>query len=222
MKSSLAVSYAVQKKNKKRGKLESGQTESTHNADNQFAQGGPVRAASYTPTENSGEVHACTHDCQDMTVRDHEMIKAGSQKASANSGNQSNLSLPKSDSSSLIRGGTKGSYDDTDAPKRPKDQGEDNHMGTLAEAIAKRLSKHLMAGGGEVRDDSLDEATEEHGNEADDLNFEALGKEHYDDSQLDESYDDSDETGDKDEKGSENKNDKSFLSKIKARSGKRG
>ena len=55
-------------------------------------------------------------------------------------------------------------------------EGEDTttHVGTLAEAIAKRLAKHMMAAGGEV---DLEESSKEHGNTEDDLSFDALGKE---------------------------------------------
>lgn len=103
-------------------------------------------------------------------------------------------------------------------------EGEDTarHMGSLAEAIADRLHRKMMAMGGEAHDDGLNENSEEKGNYEDDLSYEALGKEQYDDDQLSDQPEDSNEIGDDyDERDESDKDDGSIISKIRSRSKKK-
>lgn len=104
-------------------------------------------------------------------------------------------------------------------------EGEDTdmHDGSLAEAIAKRLAKHLMAEGGMAHDDGLNENSEEKGNFEDQLSYDALGEEQFDDDQLSDQPEDSNEIGDdKDERDEDDKEDSSIIAKIRARSKKSG
>jgi hypothetical protein len=95
-----------------------------------------------------------------------------------------------------------------------EDESEDHHIGTMAEAIAKRLAKHMMARGGMIDRDN--NATEQD-NYEDDLSFDALGKKVYDDEQLDDQPKDSNEHKPEHE---EDIDDKSIRARIAKRARK--
>lgn len=105
--------------------------------------------------------------------------------------------------------------------EKPTADSDQSHLSTLAEAIASRLAKHMMAQGGEVHDDGLNESSEEKGNAEDDLSFDALGDEQFDDDQLSEQPSDSNEKGDSEEADAADDEDSSLISKIRARSSKK-
>lgn len=100
-----------------------------------------------------------------------------------------------------------------------EDEDTMTHDGTLAEAIARRLAKHLMAKGGVAGDRPIDRDNNptEQDNYEDDLSFDALGKKVYDDEQLDSQPMDSNETGDEEETDAENENDSPIIAAIKKR-----
>jgi len=241
---SLAISYAVQRKNKKK-----------------MAKGGPIQAGSEKPTADSGETHACTYMCNNEKHYNDkgELVHAGSERPTADSHEEGveHASKPHDADVELVRGDqmrptadTEENYNDGEskeghamskraASSRPtadsdeygetemlaeggdvEGEDEDTHVGSLAEAIAKRLAKHLMAGGGKVHDDGLDESSKEHGNFEDDLSFDALGEEQFDDDQLDSQPSDSNEVGDEREHKSEDKEDNSLIGKIRKRNKK--
>lgn len=100
-------------------------------------------------------------------------------------------------------------------------ESEDHRIGTMAEAIADRIHRKMMAQGGMAHDDGLEDNSEEKGNFEDDLSFDALGKENYDDSQLSEQPEDSNETGDDlDERDKGEKDSSPLVSKIRSRAKK--
>lgn len=260
-KQDLAIAYSVQRRNKKaKGGLvraDAGRATAGHLM---MAEGGEVRAGSERPTADSGQVHECSEMCQDMTVRAHEMVRAGSGRATADSMEGNPAGTKPTIGGADRRGGSAPVSADqgerTNAPLvsggraqskraasiRPtadndemgqtqmlamggdvEGEDQDSHMGTLAEAIAERLHRKMMAMGGDVHDDGLDEHSEEHGNTEDDLSYDALGKEQYDDDQLDEQPRDSNEISDDlDERDEDDKEDGSIISKIKARAKKKG
>lgn len=257
MKQNLAISYAVQRKNRKaKGGLvraDAGRATADHLM---LAEGGEVRAGSERPTADSGQVHECSESCQDMTVRAHEMIRAGSVRPSADSGQGNPAGTSPTTGGADRRGGSAPVSADkgerTNAPlvsggrAQPKRaassrptadndemgqtqmlayggdvEGEDrDHMGSLAEAIADRIHRKMMAQGGMAHDDGLNENSEEKGNYEDDLSYDALGEEQFDDDQLSEQPEDSNEKGDEEESDSEDKEDSSIISKIRSRSKK--
>lgn len=157
--------------------------------------------------------------------------RAGSSPVSADSGERTNAApVRKVAGGTNVRAGSQRPTADYSEGTNAKfafggdveDEDMSTHDGTLAEAIAKRLAKHLlMAEGGDVRDPDLDNDSIEHGNSLDDLNFDALGKENYDEDQLSDQPEDSNLHGDMEEKDSEDKDDGSIISKIRARNKKK-
>jgi hypothetical protein len=237
-KQALAIAYNVKrsagkKKYAKGGEVragsekptaDSGQTHKcTYMCNNQkhYNQDGEMVRADNKPTADSGE-HTVSHPSSPHHTE--SMLKAGTVRPSADRENDEAAPhrTPAKDMN-LVRAGSERPTADKDEHGQTKMadggylEGEDTstHMGTLAEAIAKRLAKHMMAEGGRV---DLEENSEEHGNAEDDLSFEALGKEQYDDSQLEDQPKDSNEHEPSHEEM--DVEDKSMRSKISKRSRK--
>lgn len=98
----------------------------------------------------------------------------------------------------------------------------DHHASIVAAIMAKRAAKHAFADGGEVDIDENAEESPADPDQYDDQNMEAAMKENYDED-MDDAHqpEDSDEHGDSEEDESENKHDKSIVSKIMAKKRKK-
>lgn len=185
-----------------------------------------IRAGSVRPTADSGEGNpAGTQPTSGGADR-----RGGSAPVSADSGERTNA--PKrtaaSPGKSIRAASTRPTADNDEMGSTQmlayggdvEGEDEDRHMGSLAEAIADRLHSKMMAQGGMAHDDGLNENSEEHGNMEDDLSYDALGEEQFDDDQLSDQPADSNEIGDSEEKDAEDDEDGSIISKIRARSKK--
>lgn len=164
------------------------------------ASGSLVRAASERPTADKDQRDSAPGRPK---VPGTELVRAGSQRPAADE-DQDDAGLNMYAEGGDVEG-----------------ESDDHHTGTMADMIAKRLAHHMhkMAKGGEVGDRPIDRdnnATEQD-NYEDDLSFDALGKKVYDDEQLSDQPMDSNETGDEEEKDSENKHDQSLISAIRKR-----
>lgn len=213
-KKSLAVAFAVQRKNKKTRRADAGEPTADSmqyskgglvradagrpTADAmQYADGGMVRAGSERPTADSHETHQCADACYLPGGHKNAMIRAASGMPTADSMEQTfadggMVEIPKAEE---IRAGSTSVYD------------------------ALRHRKRFAQGG---RVDDLDDSDVEHKNLEDDLSFDALGKKVYDNDQLSKQPSDSNEEGDDREESREDDEDSSIVSKIRKRGMKKG
>lgn len=181
--------------------------------------------------EGSNRPTADSHQDMDSPTpgnRNSESFRrGGSSRPSADSGNDEAAPhrTPMKDIN-LVRAGSTRPNEDEDERGQTKtlahggdveDETDNHHVGTMADAIAKRLAVHMMARGGMIDRDN--NATEQD-NYEDDLSFDALGKKVYDDEQLDDQPSDSNEIGDEREKDEEDEKDTSIRSRIAKRARK--